>query len=497
MTLCGGRRRQAVVAVVVAGLLPGCSTPRDSTPPVTRSSAPVSAPPTPATTPSAAYDWTTFGFDNERSGIDPSEVILDVDSAPTLRVSWSADLGGAVTAPPVVAGDVDVDGESTSLLFVGTAAGDFFALDAGDGHVVWRRHVGSVGSNCEEFPGGAHGVTGSAVLDLAAGLVHVAGGTGKVFALDLATGAVAQGWPVPVTREPALEHVFGALTLAGRLLYVTLAGVCDVPPFKGKVTAIDVRTARRVATFYPTGEDGPSGGGIWGAGGASVDPATGDVFVATGNAVADPEHYGFGEAVVRLTRHLEVRAANYPGVTGVDSDFGATPTLFRAPGCPPQLAAVNKDGELFIYRREAISEGPAQRLQIADAEVQQLQGVPAYSADTGLLYVTNPSDSSDGAYRHGLLAFDVRPSCMIRLAWQKTLGRNNLIGSPPIVAGGVVYVAMAWDQRVYGFDSATGQALWNSGEAIRGAVFAPPVVANGRLFQGSWDGKLYAFEPSG
>ena len=85
---------------------------------------------------------------------------------------------------------------------------------------------------------------------------------------------------------------------------------------------------------------------------------------------------------------------------------------------------------------------------------------------------------------------------MIRLACQNTVGRNNLIGSPPIVAGGVVYVAMAWDQRVYGFDSATGEALWNSGEAIRGAVFAPPVVANGRLFQGSWDGHLYAFEPS-
>ncbi|MGH2640512.1 MAG: PQQ-binding-like beta-propeller repeat protein [Actinomycetota bacterium] len=496
MSRCEGRSRWATAAVLVAGLLPGCSTPLVADPPATRSPSSVSATPSPATSPSATYDWTTFGFDNKRSGIDPSEVLLDVDAAPTLQVSWSADLGGPVTAPPVVAGDVDVEGESTSLVFVGTAAGDFFALDASDGHVVWRRDVGSVGSDCEEFPDGAHGVTGSAVLDLAAGLVHVAGGTGKVFALDIATGAVADGWPVPVTREPELEHVFGALTLAGRLLYVTMAGVCDVPPFKGKVIAIDARTARRVAAFYPTGEDGPSGGGIWGAGGASVDPATGDVFVATGNAVADPEHFGFAEQVIRLSRRLKVRSANYPGVTGVDSDFGATPTLFRAPGCPPQLAAVNKDGELFIYRREAISEGPAQRLQISDAEVQQLQGVPAYSPDTGLLYVTNPSDSSDGAYRHGLLAFDVRPSCMIRLAWQKTVGRNNLIGSPPIVAGGVVYVAMAWDSRVYGFDSVTGQELWNSGDAIRGAVFAPPVVANGRLFQGSWDGHLYAFEPA-
>ena len=496
MSPYGGKRRWATVALIAGSLLPGCSAPEDANLPPTQSPASVSDTPSPATTPSSNYDWTTFGFDLERSGIDPSEVLLDVESAPTLEVAWSTALGGAVTAPPVVAGDVDVGGESVSLVLVGTAEGDFFAFDAIDGHVVWQRHVGSVGTDCEEFPQGTHGVTGSAVLDLAAGLVHVAGGTGKVFALDIATGAVAHGWPVSVTRHPELEHVFGALTLAGRLLYVTMAGVCDTPPFKGKVIAIDVRTARRIATFYPTGQDGPSGGGIWGAGGASVDPVTDDVFVATGNAVADPEHYGFGEAVVRLSRRLKVRSANYPGVTGVDSDFGATPTLYRAPGCPPQLAVVNKDGELFIYRRDAIGAGPAQRLQIADAAVQQLQGVPAYSPATRLLYVMNPSDSSDGTYRHGLLAFAVRPNCMIRLAWQRTVGRNNLIGSPPIVAGGVVYIAMAWDQRVYGFDSVTGEALWNSGEAIRGAVFAPPVVANGRLFQGSWDGHVYAFEPS-
>jgi outer membrane protein assembly factor BamB len=421
--------------------------------------------------------------------------VLDVGSAPQLHPIWSAELGGAITAPPVVAGDVNVQGRSSSLLFVGTALGEFFALDALDGHVVWQRDVGSIVSDCEEFPEGMHGVTGSAVLDLVEGLVYVAGGTGRVFAFEIATGAVPEGWPIQITRQPAHEHVFGALTLAGHLLYVTTAGVCDVPPFKGKVVAIDVQSARNIATFYPTGEDGPSGGGIWGMGGVSVDPTNGAVYTATGNAIADPEHYGFAEAVIRLSPRLEVVSANYPGVTGVDSDFGATPMLFRAPDCPPQLAVGNKDGELFIYQRAAIERGPTQRVQIADAAVQQLQGVPAFSRDTGLVYVTNPSDSSEGDYRHGLLAFEVTRRCVVRLAWQRSVGRNNLIGSPPIVAGGVVYVAMAWDRRVYGFDALTGRPLWNSGDAIGGAVFAPPVVVSGRLYQGSWNGHIYAFAP--
>ena len=421
--------------------------------------------------------------------------MLNVRSAPQLHPIWSAELGGAITAPPVVAGDVNVQGRSSSLLFVGTAQGLFFALDALDGRIVWQRDVGSVVSDCEEFPDGMHGVTGSAVLDLSAGLVYVAGGTGRVFAFEIATGAVAEGWPVRVTRQPDREHVFGALTLAEDLLYVTNAGVCDVPPFEGRVVAIDVQSAHNVATFFPTGQDGPSGGGIWGMGGVSVDPSNGAVYTATGNAIADPEHYGFSEAVIRLSPRLEVVSSNYPGVTGVDADFGATPMLFRAAGCPPQLVVGNKDGELFIYRRAAIEQGPTQTIQIADAIVQQLQGVPAFSRDTGLVYVTNPSDSSEGVYRHGLLAFEVSRRCAVRLAWQRSVGRNNLIGSPPIVAGDVVYVAMAWDQRVYAFDALTGHPLWNSGDAIGGAVFAPPVVVNGRLYQGSWNGRIYAFAP--
>ena len=493
--------RRSTIGVVVAMLAVTCGRTGEEPP---RASVPTSAPTSPPTspspsaqpTPSEVVDWTTFGFDLQRTGVNPSETTLDARSVPGLRLSWRTELGGAITAPPVVAGEIDGGGPSAGLVLVGTADGAFFALDAADGHVVWTREVGAITSECEEFPEGRHGVTGSAVLDLAAGRVHVAGGTGKVFAFDIASGAMVDGWPVSVTSDPAREHVFGALTLSRGLLYVTMAGVCDTPPFKGKVVAIDVGTARRVATFYPTGEDGPSGGGIWGVGGVSVDPSNHDVFVATGNAVANPEHYGYGEAVVRLTPRLRVRAANYPGVTGVDADFGATPLLFRAPGCPPQLAVGNKDGELFLYRRTAIERGPTQRLQIADAEVQQLQGVPSYSRATGLLYVSNPSDSKDGRYRHGLLAFDVRPDCTIHLAWQRTVGRNNLIASPPVVAGGVVYVAMAWDRGIYAFDAATGRPLWDSARVVGGAVFAPPVVANGQLYQSSWDGSLYAFAPA-
>src|SRR6266536_3081967 len=143
--------------------------------------------------------------------------------------------------------------------------------------VVWQRDVGSVQTKCDEFPGGLHGVSGSPTLDRSEGLVYVAGGTGKVFALGLATGKVVKGWPVTITTEPEKDHVYGALALRGHLLYVTTAGICEPVPFRGTLIAIDVRRARVVATFHPTGEGGVSGGGLWGSGGVSID-AAGDVF---------------------------------------------------------------------------------------------------------------------------------------------------------------------------------------------------------------------------
>jgi len=66
-------------------------------------------------------------------------------------------------------------------------------------------------------------------------------------------------------------------------VYVEVASYCDFGAYHGKVVAVDVATAQRVAVWFPAGRD-VVGGGIWGPGGVSVDPITGHVFAATGNA---------------------------------------------------------------------------------------------------------------------------------------------------------------------------------------------------------------------
>ncbi len=71
--------------------------------------------------------------------------------------------------------------------------------------------------------------------------------------------------------------------------------------------------------------------------------------------------------------------------------------------------------------------------------------------------------------------------------------------SSPTAAGDVVFYGDGLGGQVAAFDARTGRVLWDSGRAIGGAVFAPPVAVNGRLYVAAWDGSgrgdLYAFGP--
>jgi outer membrane protein assembly factor BamB len=245
-----------------------------------------------------------------------------------------------------------------------------------------------------------------------------------------------------------------------------------------------------LAAFLPAGPR-INGGGIWGPGGVSIDPATGDVFTATGNALTNPESFRYCENVVELSSTLRVLGSNYPGLTGLDVDFGATPILYQPPGCPAMVAAKNKSGVLVTYERGNVSAGPAQRPQIASSNDWQFNGIPAWSDTTHLLYISNSSDSAQA--RHGLVALSVDANCKLRLAWQTMVGPNFASVSPPTVAGGVVYYGDGPDSQLLAFDAVTGAQLWSSQSTITGGIYGAPMVVNGQVYVGAWDGKLHAF----
>jgi outer membrane protein assembly factor BamB len=453
----------------------------------------------PAASGAPSSAWPTYGFDTLHTGFSPNETRPSLANVGSLDPMWRVDLGGRTITSPVVGTGIVVRGRARTMIYVGTERGDLFGISASR-HVEWRRNLGSAETGCPSMPGGVFGVGGTPVLDQAASRLYVAvndGASGHVFvyALNPATGKTIPGWPVPVSDDPLHDHVWGALTLFAGRLYVATAGMCDRAPYFGRVFAIDVASGGIGATWSVVhdGDEVKQGGGIWGYGGAAVDPATGDVFVATGNALPpEPQDQPYAESVVRLDgRRLSVIASDTPGnFWGPDLDFGATPLVFKVPHCPAQVVAMNKSGALFVYLRDSIETGPIQRIRMAANLKDQglFIGMPAYSPATRLLYVANSGPDRD-PFLHGLVALHENSECRLRPAWQRVQGPNGKTSvSTPTVAGGVVYYGDGLRGRVFAFDAATGRRLWNSEESLRGPVFAAPVVARGRLYVSAWKG---------
>jgi outer membrane protein assembly factor BamB len=456
----------------------------------------------------APAGWPTFAFDAQRDGVNPFESTLSPTSARMLVRRWSTALAPAgwetVTQPVVAKGVRLPSGRTADLVLVGTEGGVLAALNLQTGAIVWQRQlpttIPGAKHGCPAYPTLEFGISGTPVVDPAAGRVYVVAGDMRAYALTLAAGRTARGWPLQV-GAPASEHTWGALALSRGALYVPVASYCDLPPYTGKVVGIDVAHARRFATWRPTqrgtGRKYPSGGGVWGWGGVSVDPAGDHVFAATGNALGHNQSAGYSEHVVRLSRHLTVEQSNYPFArsTLIDQDFGSTPMLYRPTGCPPLLTALNKDGELFVYDRGHIGRGPLQRIQIAapsDEGNDSLLGVTAYNASRRLVYVASPSDSPDGAYRAGLIAFSVGPACRLSLAWQTAIGSSGLT-SAPVVANGVVYVGTGSSGEVVAVDGASGNLL--AIEYIGTQTFAAPTPVNGSLLVSANDGVVRSYRP--
>ncbi len=437
-------------------------------------------------------DWYTYGFGLHRDGENPQEKTIGVGNASQLHQLWATTLGGVIVGQPVVAAGVVIGGQAHNVVYLGDEDGHFAALDETTGAILWEHSLGSVTiPGCTDVEGGVFGIGGSPTINHKTNTVYIAAGDGAVHAFDLATGNEKPGWPVTGVFNPQQLTSYGSITADPRFkwLYVQLAAHCDFRPYHGGLVKIDVATHAVVKVLHPAGNN--DGGGIWGPGGAAYDPATKHVFVATGNAFAASESYGTSEQVVEMNRNLKVLGSNYPGLTGGDVDFGATPVLYQAPGCPLQVAAENKSGVLVVYTAGHLSSGPTQRIQVADITDETFVGAPAYSSALQTLFVADSSDSAP--YTRGLIAFKVGSDCKLTKTWNQTIGPNKTPEAPPTVANGVVYFGDGYGGTEYAFNAATGAPLWNSGTQLGDSVYAPATVVNGEVLVATWGGRLLAF----
>ena len=104
----------------------------------------------------AQTSWTTFGFDHERTGYNPGETTLSPGNVGELTAKWNVDLGGTITAQPVLAGN---------LVYAATGLGKVYALDASTGTAVWSVQLGTTSVDCGDFDQNTVGVIGAPTID--------------------------------------------------------------------------------------------------------------------------------------------------------------------------------------------------------------------------------------------------------------------------------------------------------------------------------------------
>ena len=452
-----------------------------------------------AAVPARALELTTYAYGNGRTGSAPGPAGISPGSATRLHIAWVASLAGAIDGQALVVNGVRARrGKRIDLVLVATEHGEIAALNLRDGGTVWKRWVGahSISPSCQASPDGVFGVTGTMVVDQVAGRVYAVDVNGRAWALSLATGKPLKGWPVRV-HLPGADFVWGGLALSKGWLYVPIASLCDRGRYYGGLKAVDTATPHRILQWQTTAHSGAYAGGIWAWAGESIDGRTGDVFVATGNAIGGAsESAGNAEQVIRLSAELKLKAHNYPltppfAIT--DRDFGSTPVLFSATGCPSQLVATNKDGYLYRYNRYDISSGPRQSLQVAASTASSipLLGMPAYDPGTRRMVLVSPT-STPGTLHAGIQSFVLGRRCNLVPSWQRGFDPPDA-GSSPTIAGGVLFLGTGRNGVLRAYRLSDGQELWSQG--VGATNFDTPSVADGTVLDGTWAGQVWAFKP--
>lgn len=134
-----------------------------------------------------------------------------------------------------------------------------------------------------------------------------------------------------------------------------------------------------------------------------------------------------------------------------------------------------------VYAVDQSTGDLAWKFPVAEApQVGTFSGSPAVYSDT--LYV--------GSFDSNLYALDLTG----KLKW--TFKADGRLWDPPAEVDGILYFGDL-NGDVYALDAATGLAKWSQPAKVEGGVRATPLIADGKIYIGTDQFKLYALDTSG
>jgi outer membrane protein assembly factor BamB len=409
----------------------------------------------------AAADWPLFGYTPARANTGPAPTGVTAANVSRLH-QRTVTLDGTVDSSPIYLGGVAVAGARRDALFVTTTYGRTEAIDAANGRVLWRYTPPSYGS----YAGSARITNMTPAADPDRTAIYAGAPDGRIVKLAVATGKVL--WARSITKDPTHEKLTSSLNVSRGLVVATTGGyIGDAPPYQGHVVTLDPGSGRivhvwnslcsnRRAIIQPS-SCRSSDSAIWARSGAVVDPATGNLLVATGNGPWNG-HSDWGDSVIVLSPNASRIVGhwtppNQAELERTDADLGSTAPALLAGGW---FVQGGKDGLLRL-----ISPRLAAVQTVPTPGGTGLFSAPAvWQGDR--LFVATAAGTDAWRLRGGRL----------RKAWS-----NGNDGTSPVVAGGLLFVQGSGVIRVY--LPASGRMV---AELPCGDVhWQSPIVADGRV----------------
>jgi len=436
-------------------------------------------------------NWSSYLFNTSHTSSNVAATAITTVNAATLRQAWkwrpaaptaTGQPAGLLASPTVVNGTI----------YIGANTGVFYALNEATGAVLWHRFLGYVSATtC-----GALGIVATATVAPAPGsgtlTVYVAGGSGYLYALNAATGAIVWRSVIAVPSTTVNDYYdWSSPTVLNGRIYVGVSSNCDSPLVKGGLQEYDQATGALLGRYltYPGHSIGAS---IWST--AAADPSGKSVFVTTGNGPG-----GDALSVVRLDAVTLAKkdAWQIPSTQhGGDSDFGGSPSLFTATlaGVPTlMVGACNKNGVYYAFRRNNLHAGPVWQRKIGTAYGSggvHTQCDAAAIWDGSHLFIAGNRTLIKGVTYAGSIR-EVDPATGAPL-WQRGL-TGAPIGAPTLNGSGVLAVSEYSNGAVLDLINAKNGTVLRSFNT--GRDFGQPVFADALVLMPTQSNGLWAYKP--
>jgi polyvinyl alcohol dehydrogenase (cytochrome) len=429
----------------------------------------------------------TYLGDNGRSNFNSSESIINQSTASSLHLQWTQKKGteAPITSQPLVA---------NGMLYWSLWSGHVHAGLLNNGHFVWTQFVGLTNkSNCEPPKGGAADTPTVATVSINGqntSVLFIGGGNSQFYALDAMTGKII--WHRALGN--AYDALWGSPAIYNGDVYIGVSPIGACGAIQGQFFQLDAASGKLLNTFNVV-PAGCIGGAVWGS--PAIDEQTGMIYFGTGGPSTCSQSEPYANSVVELQASNLSYVASWQILSNkVNADFQSTPTLFSATinGVSTQMIGILSDnGVYYALDRSNLAAGPLWQDQLAQPEkISYKFDNAAGTWDGTTLYVAANKTTLNGTSCPGSLSA-INPADG-SFQWQ-----DCLPDTPALWAMGVPGLVVVGSGATFSVVNATdGTVLFSFTNTRPGAVFQGSAsISGGVLYIGDNHGDLYAFVPSG